>query len=93
LSYFGGAHAFCEVDANDMLYTRLLHCGFRFACVLYSLPGRLGRPLMIAVGEPLIAREGESVDAFHERYMEALKALFDKYVPYSPNPNVKLIIQ
>ncbi|CAM6092595.1 unnamed protein product [Calypogeia fissa] len=57
------------------------------------LPMPFRRPLMVAVGEPLFPREGESVDDFHERYKKALRELFDKYVPYSPKPDHKLIIQ
>lgn len=48
---------------------------------------------MIAVGEPLVPKDGESVDEFHERYIRALRELFDQYARYSPKPDHKLIIQ
>ncbi|KAL2650659.1 hypothetical protein R1flu_018787 [Riccia fluitans] len=59
----------------------------------YNLPMPFRRPLLMAIGEPLFAKEGENVDSFHQRYMQALRELFDKYVPYSPHPDTQLDIQ
>lgn len=50
------------------------------------------RELLIAVGDPLFANEGESIAEFQERYIQAVKQLFDRYVGLSPDPNHKLII-
>jgi hypothetical protein len=50
------------------------------------------RELLIAVGDPLFANEGESIAEFQEQYIQAVKQLFDRYVGLSPDPNHKLII-
>ncbi|KAL3701051.1 hypothetical protein R1sor_019073 [Riccia sorocarpa] len=59
----------------------------------YYLPLPYRKSLLIAIGEPLFAKEGESVDSFHERYVQALRDLFEKYRPYSPDPTIQLDIQ
>lgn len=46
----------------------------------------------MAFGEPLFAKDGESVEAFHARYNEAVKQLFDKYVGMSADPKHKLVL-
>ena len=51
------------------------------------------RELLLVFGDALFAKEGESIEDFHERYMESLRQLFDKYVGFSPDPNHKLIIK
>ncbi len=50
------------------------------------------REVLIAIGDPLFANEGESIAEFQERYIQAVKQLFDRYVGLSPDPNHKLII-
>jgi len=50
------------------------------------------RELLIAIGDPLFANEGESIAEFQKRYIQAVKQLFDRYVGLSPDPNHKLII-
>ncbi|KAL3701049.1 hypothetical protein R1sor_019071 [Riccia sorocarpa] len=59
----------------------------------YYLPLPYRKSLLMAIGEPLFAKEGESVDSFHERYVQALRDLFEKYRPYSPDPTIQLDIQ
>jgi len=49
-------------------------------------------PLLIVLGKPLIAEEGESVDAFHARYMDALVTLYHDHVGASSKPDRKLVI-
>ena len=48
--------------------------------------------LLIAVGKPLFAAPEESVDAFHARYVEAVKALFEQHVSTTTRPNHRLVI-
>eukprot|EP00475_Leptophrys_vorax_P003978 TRINITY_DN12327_c0_g1_i1.p1 TRINITY_DN12327_c0_g1~~TRINITY_DN12327_c0_g1_i1.p1 ORF type:complete len:119 (+),score=16.38 TRINITY_DN12327_c0_g1_i1:38-358(+) len=59
---------------------------------VWGLPMPFRKDLLFVVGKPLFAREGETVDQFHARYVEALKELFDTYVGISPNPTHKLVI-
>jgi hypothetical protein len=47
----------------------------------------------VVFGDALFAKEGESIEDFHERYIESLRQLFNKYVGFSPDPNHKLIIK
>ena len=44
------------------------------------------------MGHPLFPREGESVDDFHARYMQAVDKLYHDYVHLSPDPSRKLLI-
>jgi hypothetical protein len=46
----------------------------------------------MAFGEPLFAKEGESLESFHGRYVEAVERLFEKYVGMSADPKHKLAI-
>jgi hypothetical protein len=48
--------------------------------------------LLIAVGEPLFAVPGESVDALHARYVKAVQALFEQHVSATTRPNHRLVI-
>ena len=50
------------------------------------------RELLLVFGDALFAKEGESIEEFHERYIESVRQLFDKYVGFSPDPSHKLII-
>jgi hypothetical protein len=47
---------------------------------------------VIAVGEPLFAREGESVDDLHARYVEAVQQLFQQHVAATSRPHHRLDI-
>jgi hypothetical protein len=51
------------------------------------------REILLVFGDALFAKEGESIEDFHERYIESLRQLFNKYVGFSPDPNHKLIIK
>ncbi|CAI5534377.1 unnamed protein product [Closterium sp. Naga37s-1] len=46
-----------------------------------QMPMPFRKELLFVVGKPLFAKDGEAVDEFHARYMDALKQLFDTYVP------------
>lgn len=46
----------------------------------------------MAFGEPLFAKNDESLEEFHARYTDAVKQLFDKYVGMSADPKHKLVI-
>ncbi len=59
---------------------------------VWNFPVPYRRELVIAVGEPLFAREGETVDEFHGRYVAAVEALFEEYVGQTSRPNHKLVI-
>ena len=45
------------------------------------------------IGRPLFAKEGESLDDFHNRYVAEVRRIFDTYVRMSPKPNHKLMIK
>lgn len=51
------------------------------------------RELLLVFGDALFSKEGESIEDFHQRYIDSLRELFDKYVGLSPDPNHKLIIE
>lgn len=51
------------------------------------------REILLVFGDALFAKEGERIEDFHERYIESLRQLFEKYVGFSPDPNHKLIIK
>ena len=51
------------------------------------------RDLLLVFGNPVFANEGETIEEFHERYIETVKKLFEEYVRLSPDPNHKLIIK
>ncbi|CAI5474694.1 unnamed protein product [Closterium sp. Yama58-4] len=57
-----------------------------------QMPMPFRKELLFVVGKPLFAKEGETVDEFHARYVEALKQLFDTFVTISPHPSHKLVI-
>ena len=59
---------------------------------VWGTPFPKREPLLVVFGKPLFAEEGESVDAFHKRYMDALVALHAKYVSESGCPDKKLVI-
>lgn len=59
---------------------------------VFGLTMPFQRELMVVVGDPLYAKEGETVEEFHARYVDALEKLFQRYVPLSPNPKHKLVI-
>ncbi len=52
-----------------------VHPFFGRAGLLLPLPVKL----LVVVGRPLYARPGEDADALHERYCDALTALFDAH--------------
>mmetsp|Transcript_13318 Transcript_13318/g.30833 ORF Transcript_13318/g.30833 Transcript_13318/m.30833 type:complete len:385 (+) Transcript_13318:105-1259(+) len=45
-----------------------------------GLPVPYRRELVIAMGKPLFAAEGETVDEFHARYVTAVQELYDEHV-------------
>ncbi len=49
-------------------------------------------PMLIAIGKPMFAQEGESVNDFHARYIEELQKLYAKYVGSTSDPKRKLVI-
>lgn len=49
-------------------------------------------PMLIAIGKPMFALEGESVNDFHARYMDELQKLYAKYVGMTSDPKRKLVI-
>jgi len=49
-------------------------------------------PLLIVLGSPLFAAEGESVAEFHARYVDALTEMHKRYVGMSSKPNRRLVI-
>jgi len=51
------------------------------------------RELLLVFGDALFSKEGESIEDFHERYIESVTQLFNKYVRFSPDPTHKLIIK
>eukprot|EP00898_Chlorokybus_atmophyticus_P007381 jgi/Chlat1/7644/Chrsp64S07120 len=55
-----------------------------------NLPIPFRRDLLIAVGEPLFAKEGESPEQFHARYVAAVEDLFYTWVGCSFNPSHRL---
>eukprot|EP00961_Rhodomonas_salina_P001549 21424-Rhodomonas_salina.3 len=59
---------------------------------IWNLPIPYRRELVLAVGEPLFARDGETVDEFHGRYVAAVEALFAQYVGRTSQPNHKLVV-
>lgn len=71
---------------------RHVNVGVPFMRGIFKLPVPFRRELFCVVGDPVFPREGESVDDFHSRYVEHLKALFYKYVEFSPSPAHKLVI-
>ncbi|GAQ82391.1 diacylglycerol O-acyltransferase [Klebsormidium nitens] len=58
----------------------------------WNLPFPYQRDLLMAFGEPLFAKDGETVEEFHSRYVEAVKQLFNKYVGMSADPKHKLVL-
>lgn len=67
--------------------------GVPFMRGMYNLPMPYRKEILLVFGDALFAREGESIEEFHKRYIESVRQLFDKYVGFSPDPNHKLIIQ
>jgi hypothetical protein len=47
---------------------------------------------MVAMGKPIFANEGETLDEFHARYVEALKMVYQTNVGSSHDPKRKLVI-
>ncbi|CAI5964206.1 unnamed protein product [Closterium sp. NIES-65] len=45
-----------------------------------QMPMPFRKELLFVVGKPLFTKDGEAVDEFHARYMDALKQLFDTYL-------------
>lgn len=72
---------------------KYLKIGVPFMRGMFHLPMPYRKELLLVFGDALFAKEGESIEEFHERYIESLRQLFDKYVGLSPDPNHKLIIQ
>mmetsp|Transcript_12914 Transcript_12914/g.32538 ORF Transcript_12914/g.32538 Transcript_12914/m.32538 type:complete len:339 (+) Transcript_12914:201-1217(+) len=58
----------------------------------WGLPFPFRRPLLVAFGEPIFAREGETLPEFHARYVEALQALYKANVGLTPDPKRRLVI-
>ena len=50
------------------------------------------RHVLVLVGKPIFHKEGETLDEFHARYIEYVKALYNRYAPVSPRPQQKLVI-
>jgi hypothetical protein len=55
-------------------------------------------PLTVVVGEAIRVTQSDSpsqedVDLLHEKYVEALKALYEEYNPVYGNANVHLLIK
>ena len=57
-----------------------------------SLPIPYRRELIIAVGPPLFALPGETVDAMHSRYVAAVTELHRANVGQTSQPERKLVI-
>ncbi|KAH8946232.1 hypothetical protein BDL97_12G083100 [Sphagnum fallax] len=81
--------AFLKFWENVNRYYKI---GVPFMRGYFNLPMPYRKELLIAIGDPLFAKEGESIVEFQERYIQALKQLFDQYVSLSPDPKHKLII-
>lgn len=45
----------------------------------YGLPIPFRVKILVAVGAPLVAAPGETIDSFHERYCDALRGLFERH--------------
>lgn len=71
---------------------RTVNVGVPFMRGAFNLTLPFRSDLLVVVGQPLFPQEGESIDAFHARYVAALTALFHKYVGLSAQPNQKLVI-
>ena len=59
---------------------------------VWGLPFPRRVPMLVATGAPLFPLAGESVDAFHARYVAALVALHARHAPRSPYPNRRLVL-
>jgi hypothetical protein len=81
--------AFLKFWENVNKYCKV---GVPFMRGYFNLPMPYRKELLIAIGDPLFANEGESIAEFQKRYIQAVKQLFDRYVGLSPDPNHKLII-
>ncbi|GBG86685.1 hypothetical protein CBR_g41748 [Chara braunii] len=71
---------------------RLIVIGVPLFRGVWNTPMPYRRNILVAVGEPMFAKEGESVDAFHARYMQELKNLYHTHVALSGRPDHKLVI-
>lgn len=47
---------------------------------------------MVAMGKPIFANEGETLDEFHARYIQALKVVYQANVGLTHDPKRKLVI-
>ncbi|KAH9560663.1 hypothetical protein CY35_06G118600 [Sphagnum magellanicum] len=81
--------AFLKFWENVNQYCKV---GVPFMRGYFNLPMPYRKELLIAIGDPLFANEGESIAEFQKRYIQAVKQLFDRYVGLSPDPNHTLII-
>ncbi|GBG86362.1 hypothetical protein CBR_g41357 [Chara braunii] len=71
---------------------RLIVIGVPLFRGVWNTPMPYRRNILVAFGEPMFAKEGESTDAFHARYMQELKNLYHKHVALSGRPDHKLVI-
>lgn len=71
---------------------RYVAIGAPFMRGIWNTPLPYRRDILCAFGEPLFPSEGETVDAFHARYVQAVRALFEKYVGLSARPKQRLEI-
>eukprot|EP00897_Mesotaenium_endlicherianum_P005246 jgi/Mesen1/474/ME000101S10705 len=74
------------------MVNRYYNIGVPFMRGIWNLPMPFRRDILCVIGDPVYPRENDNLDDFHQRYVDAIRALFEKYVSLSPAPKHKLVI-